>query len=193
MLLKSCVIMTISTTNMRTEFKHTFSAENYIECVAYSKADSAYRRSGQKRADFVYNFYMRKGFKLWSDLCAEMPWYEAEKWLRLWFGNEDTFSRPNSCHKRVANMDSYIGPKAYAKSLEDKIESIKNHVLKAPGKGTETNRKSELKKAVDEAELFLSVSPTIYSAKRHGEWLSETDFCSMMQFCKETVARYAAK
>lgn len=176
---------------MKTNF-HTFNARNYIENVAYKRADSAYRRSGQKRADFVYDFYMRKGLNLWADLCAEMPWYEAEKWLRLWFGNEDTFDRPDPSPSQVAKDRDFVGPKAYTNSLKDKINSIKNHIEKASRKETENNRKSELKKALNEADLFMSVSPTFYRVKRHGEWLSESEFNSMMQYCKEIVARYAA-
>lgn len=176
---------------MKTNF-HTFNAKNYIENVAYKRADSAYRRSGQKRADFVYDFNMRKGLNLWADLCAEMPWYEAEKWLRLWFGNEDTFDRPDPSSNQVAKDREFVGPKAYTNSLKDKINSIKNHIEKASRKETESNRNSELKKALNEADLFMSVSPTFYRVERHGRWLSETEFNSMMQYCKEIVARYTA-
>lgn len=177
---------------MKTKFTHTFNAEKYIESVAYSKADSAYKRSGQKRADFVYDFYMRKGLNLWSDLCAEMPWFEAEKWLRLWFGNEDTFDRPNPTTNDVAKDRAFVGPKAYANSLKDSINSIKNHIEKASRKASESNRNSELKKALNEAELFLSVSPDFYRVERHGKWLSETEYNSMLEYCKEIVAEFAA-
>lgn len=41
-----------------------FNVESYIENVAYNKANKAYRRYGQKRADSVYQTVMNYGWEI---------------------------------------------------------------------------------------------------------------------------------
>lgn len=186
--------MTLQTsTIMKTKFTHTFNAQSYIESVAYSKANKAYQRSGQKRADSVYKTYMGSGLKLWAYLTSKMPWYEAEKWLRLKFGNEDTFDRPIQAEKRVPNSGLKPGAECWAKSVIDDYKSIVKKIADFEhGTKSESNRQRILKNALNEAQIFLSVKPDIYDVGKHGKWISESEFNSMLEKMKETVAQYAA-
>ena len=49
-----------------------FDVESYIENEAYNKANKAYKRYGQKRADFVYQTVTNYGWRLWNDLTRNL-------------------------------------------------------------------------------------------------------------------------
>lgn len=178
---------------MTPDFHHRFDAQSYIESIAYSRANKAFKRSGQTRADYVYKTYTKSGLKLWADLTAKMPWYEAEKWLRLWFGNEDTFDRPIQGVKKVSDSGLKPGPECWAKYTLSEYKSILKKVDDSlNGNKSESKREMQLKTAVNNAMVFISVKPDIYDVKRHGKWISESEFNSMLETLKEIVAQYAA-
>lgn len=172
---------------------HRFDAQSYIERMAYSKAEKTYINRGQIEADKVYGKYIKIGQRLWSDLCRSLPWYEAEKWLRLQLGNEDTFDRPIQEVKKVSDSELKPGPGCWAKSVIDDYKSIVKKVADFEhGTKSESNRQRILKNALNEAQIFLSVKPDIYDENRHGKWISESEFNSMLRTLKEIVAQYAA-
>lgn len=185
--------MTLDSSRIMTNVSsHRFDARNYIESVAYSKAERSYRRSGQSRADFVFETYMKAGLKMWADLTKQTTWKEAEKWLRLWFGKENVFMAQTS-HENAKATGLKPGPKCWAKYTVDEYKSILKKVDDSlNGSKSESNRKTQLKTAVNSAVTFLDVKPWIYEKERHGKWISESEFGSMLKTMKEIVAEYAA-
>lgn len=178
---------------MTTNYTQEIDFEKYIGNVALKRARIAFRNGGQKRADRVYNSVYNSMVGSLNDMLDNnVDDYDAYLWLRLWYENIDEFDRPVSYSNLAVKESDFRGPKAYANYLRNEIKSIKKHIESARRKETESNRKSELNKALNEARDFLSVSPGIYDVNRHGEWLSEKEFNSLVQFCKEIVARYAA-
>lgn len=170
---------------------HRFDARNYIESVAYSKAERAYRRSGQSRADFVFETYMKAGLKMWADLTKQTTWKEAEKWLRLWFGKENVFTAQTSHESAKAN-GLKLGPQCWAKYTVDEYKSILKKVDDSlNGNKSESKREMQLKTAVNNAATFLAVKPWIYEEKRHGEWISESEFKNMLETMKGIVGKYS--
>lgn len=177
---------------MTTNSRHYFDAEKYIESVAYSRANRAYKRAGQSRADYVYETQKNIGMRLWFDLRHDLPWYEAEIWLRKQFGNERGETAEKSAAKPIVKSELRPGPEMYAKSVIDDYKNIVKKVADYEhGNKSENNRKRILKNALNEAQLFLSVEPDFYRAERHGKWLSQSEFNSMLQSCKEIIAKYA--
>ena len=55
-----------------------FDVANYIEYVAYNKANKTYKRYGQKRADSVYQTVTNYGWRLWDDLTHNLNGFDAE-------------------------------------------------------------------------------------------------------------------
>lgn len=173
--------------------RHYFDAEKYIESVAYSRANRAYKRAGQSRADYVYETQKNIGMRLWFDLRHDLPWYEAEIWLRKQFGNEYEETAEKSVVKSGSDNGLKPGAECWAKYTIDEYKSILKKVADSvSGNKSENNAKRQLKTAVNNAELFVRVKPDFYDVKRHGEWISESEFNSMLETCKEIVAKYAA-
>lgn len=193
-LLKLLAVLTLKTlTIMTTKFTHTFNAQSYIESVAYSRANKAFKRSGQQRADYVYKTYTKSGLKLWAYLIRRLPWYEAEKWFRLWYGKEEVFGTPKDASNEASKPCTKPGPECWAKYTIDEYKSILKKVDDSVnGNKSESKRETQLKTAVNNAKIFLSVKPDLYDKNRHGKWISESEFNSMLEKMKEIVARYAA-
>lgn len=178
------------------------SAKNFIETMALRRADSVFRTRGQQDADYVYDFYLKNGWKLWNYLTRNLPpyshatkgmWNDAEKWLRKYFINE--------CDKTVTDtspvprMKSVVipGPECWANYTICEYNSILEKIDDSlHGNKSESNAERQLKNAVNNAWLFVQVKPGIYNVERHGEYLSETEFNSMLNRCKAIVAKYAA-
>lgn len=176
---------------MSANFKYTFNADSYVESVAYFKANKAFRSGGQSRADYIYNMMMNNGMTLWHDLTARMSWYEAEKWLRLEFGFEDTFDRPKPSANRVAKQDFKPGAECWADyTINEYKDILKKLSDSLHGNKSGSNAERQLKNAVNNAWLFVQVKPGIYNVERHGKWISESEFSSMLESCKEIISKY---
>lgn len=171
-----------------TKSRNDWNPEPYIDFVANSRSEL----TTQNRRRMVYKTVRKSMFGCyWEMHRNSVSDIDVYMWLRLWFENVDEFDRISNANLAV-NESDFRGPKAYAKSLRDEIKSIKNHIESAARKETENNRNRELKKAHDEAVLFMNVSKDFYRVERHGEFLSQSEYNSMVQFCKEIVAKYAA-
>lgn len=176
---------------MHSNSRHYFDAQRYIEKIAYNKANKTFSRHGQNRADSVYNQTVKRGQRLWAHLTSSLPWYEAEKWLRFYLGNEDCFNRPVQDAKNISETELKPGPECWAKNAIDEFETILKKVDDSlNGSKSEDRRKRQLETAVNNAVNFLAVKPGIYDAKRHGEWISEKKFNSMLGTLKEIVSKY---
>lgn len=165
----------------------SFNVKRYIENVAYNKANEAYKRNGQKRADFVYNTYMRIGWRLWDDLTRDLPWYEAEIWMRKQFGNEPTETSCNS----VAKPCLKPGPQMWVYSVKDDYKTIikkLNDFLH--GLKSEKNKGIIVKSMVDMCHTFVAVEPGFYDEERHGKFLSKSEFDYMINQCKNIISQF---
>lgn len=177
---------------MKYNNRQDFNAQAYVESIAYSKAEQAFRRSGQERADYVYKTYMENGLSLWADLRQSLSWFEAELWLRKLYGNESDAAPCKSGAKSLTDSELVPGPECWAKYTLSDYKKILVRVRDSEtGRKNEKKRARQLKNAVECARIFLSVKPGIYDAERHGEWISESEFKNMLETLKEIVARYA--
>lgn len=168
-----------------------FDVKRYIESVAYKKANKAYKRSGQKRADFVYNTYMRIGWRLWDDLTHDLPWYEAEIWMRKQFGNE-TMNEPTetSCNQ-APKACLKPGPQMWVNSVKDDYKVILKKLNDfLHGLKSEKNKGIIVKSMVDMCHTFVAVEPGFYNEERHGKFLPKSEFNSMLQKCNEIISQF---
>lgn len=166
-----------------------YTQEEFINSIAISKANEVLKSRSQSDADYVYDFYMKVGWRLWYDLRCTLPWKDAMVWLRKYFEETEVKPRLNVAHKSVM----VPGPECWAKYTIDEYKSILKKVDDSVnGNKSESKRETQLKTAVNNARIFLSVKPDIYDKDRHGKWISESEFNSMLEKMKEIVARYAA-
>lgn len=164
----------------------------YIKFVSDSRSEEAAINCGEKRGEMIRKSLYKSMFGTYLEMKHnKVDDLDIYLWLRLWYENIDEFDRYSNIDLQTDSND-YLGAKAYAKAIRNDFESVKKHLESARRKATESNRKSELKKAVDNAELFIAVKPDFYSVERHGKWLGKSEFDSMMNYCKEIVAQYAA-
>lgn len=168
-----------------------FDVKRYIENVAYNRANDAYKKHGQKRADYVYQTYMRIGWKLWDDLTRDLPWYEAEIWFRKQFGNE-VFdkSTETSCNK-TPKPCLKLGPQMWVNSVKDDYKVILKKLNDfMHGLKSEKNKGIIVKSMVDMCYTFVHVKPTFYDEERHGKYLPKSEFNSMLQKCNEIISQF---
>jgi len=168
-----------------------FDVASYIENVAYNKANKAYKRHGQKRADSVYQTVTDYGWRLWNDLTLNLNDFDAEIWFRKQFGNEvlnDTTE--TSCNKaRKACLK--FGPEMWANSVKDDFKTILKKLNDfTHGKKSEKNKGFIVKSMVDMCNIFVAVEPGFYNEKRHGKYLPKTEFNSMLQKCGEIISQF---
>lgn len=168
-----------------------FNVKSYIESVAYNKANEAYKRHGQKRADFVYNTYMRVGWKLWDDLTHDLPWYEAEIWMRKQFGNEDLNNPSETNCVPVAKPCLKPGPQMWVNSVKDDYKVILKKLNDfLHGLKSEKNKGIIVKSMVDMCHTFVAVEPGFYDEERHGKFLSKSEFDYMINQCKNIISQF---
>lgn len=161
--------------------------ESYINSVAISKANEVLKTRPQSDADYVYDFYMQFGWRLWNDLRRTLPWKDAMEWLRKYFEETPAKPRLNVAHKSVI----VPGAECWAKYTVDEYNSILKKVDDSlSGNKSESKRKMQLKTAVNNAWIFVKVKPDIYDVNRHGEWISESKFSSMLKTMKEIISKY---
>lgn len=168
-----------------------FDVRRYIEDVAYNRANKAYKRHGQKRANYVYNTCMDYGWRLWDDLTHDLPWYEAEIWFRKQFGNEDLNSpsetscipEPKPCLKP--------GPQMWVNSVKDDFKTILKKLDDfLHGTKIEKNKEIIVKSMVDMCNTFVAVEPDFYNEERHDKFLPKSEFNSMMKKCNEIISQF---
>lgn len=168
-----------------------FNVESYIENVAYNKANKAYKRHGQTRADFVYQTVTNYGWRLWDDLTHNLNGFDAEIWFRKQFGNEvlnePTETSCNQVHKACLKP----GPQMWANSVKDDFRIIlkKLHDF-THGKKSEKNKGFIVKSMVDMCNIFVAVEPGFYDEERHGKYLPKSEFNSMLQKCGEIISQF---
>ena len=168
-----------------------FDVKRYIENVAYNKANRAYKRHGQKRADLVYNTYMRIGWNLWDDLTHDLPWYEAEIWMRKQFGNEDLNKSSETSCISVAKPILKLGPQMWANSVKEDYKVILKKLNDfLHGTKIEKNKGIIVKSMVDMCHTFVAVEPGFYSEERHGKYLPKSEFNSMVEQCKNIISQF---
>jgi hypothetical protein len=168
-----------------------FDVKRYIENIAYNKANVAYKRSGQKRADYVYNTCINHGWRLWDDLTRDLPWYEAEIWFRKQFGNE-VLNEPSemSCIS-VAKPCLKPGPQMWVNSVREDYKVILKKLNDfLHGTKIEKNKGIIVKSMVDMCHTFVAVEPTFYREERHGKYLPKSEFNSMLQKCNEIISQF---
>lgn len=172
---------------MTTNSRNDWNPEPYIDFVANSRAEM----TTQNRRRMVYKTVRKSMFGCyWEMHRNSVSDIDVYMWLRLWFENVDEFHRINNEDLRC---DSVVkcGSKLFAHSIIDDFKSIQNHIESAWRKDTKNNRKRMLKNALNEAEIFIAVKPDFYDEGRHGEYLSKSEFDSMLVRCKEIIAKYA--
>ena len=168
-----------------------FDVESYIENVAYNKADKAYKRHGQKRADYVFQTVKDYGWRLWDDLTNSFNGFYAEIWFRKLFGNE-VLNEPleagcNQAHEACLKP----GPKMWANSVRDDFRIIlkKLHDF-THGTKSEKNKGFIVKSMVDMCNIFIAVEPGFYEEERHGKYLPKAEFNSMIKRCDEIISQF---
>lgn len=169
----------------------SFNVKRYIENVAYNKANKAYKRSGQKRADYVYNTYMRIGWKLWDDLTRSLGNFQAEFWFRKQFGNEvlndTTETSCNKAHEACLKP----GPQMWVNSVKDDYKVILKKLNDfLHGLKSEKNKGIIVKSMVDMCHTFVAVEPGFYDEERHGKFLSKSEFDYMINQCKNIISQF---
>ena len=168
-----------------------FNVESYIENVAYNRANRAYKRHGQKRADYVYQTYMNIGWRLWDDLTHDLPWYEAEIWFRKQFGNENLIEPSETSCDHAPKPCLKPGPQMWCNSVKDDYKVIlkKLHDF-LHGTKIEKNKGIIVKSMVDMCYLFTHVTPGFYNEERHGKFLPKSEFNSMLKKCNEIISQF---
>lgn len=168
-----------------------FNVRSYIENVAYNKANKAYKRSGQKRADYVYQTYMENGWRLWGDLTRSLPWYEAEIWMRKQFGNEAMNEPTETSCKPAPKACLKPGPQMWINSVKDDYKVILKKLNDfMHGLKSEKNKGIIVKSMVDMCHTFVAVEPDFYDEKRHGKYLPKSEFNSMVNKCNEIISQF---
>lgn len=168
-----------------------FDVKSYIENVAYNKANKAYKRHGQKRADYVYNTCINHGWRLWDDLTRSLPWYEAETWMRKQFGNEDLNKPSETSCTSVAKPCLKPGPQMWVNSIKDDYKVILKKLNDfLHGTKIEKNKGIIVKSMVDMCHTFVVVEPGFYNEERHGKYLPKAEFNSMLQKCGEIISQF---
>lgn len=168
-----------------------FNVKRYIENVAYNKSNKAYKRHGQKRADFVYQTYMEIGWRLWDDLTHDLPWYEAEFWMRKRFGNEDLNEPSETSCVPVSKPCLKPGPQMWVNSVKDDYKNILKKLNDfLHGLKSEKNKGIIVKSMMDMCYTFVAVEPDFYDEKRHGKYLPKLEFDSMMKKCNEIITQF---
>lgn len=166
----------------------SFNVKSYIENVAYNKA---YKRHGQKRADFVYNTYMEIGWRLWDDLTHDLPWYEAEIWMRKQFGNEIMNEPTETSCKPAPKACLKPGPQMWVNSVKEDYKVILKKLNDfLHGLKSEKNKGIIVKSMVDMCHTFVAVEPGFYDEERHGKYLPKSEFNSMLQKCNEIISQF---
>jgi hypothetical protein len=168
-----------------------FDVASYIENVAYNKANKAYKRYGQKRADSVYQTVTNYGWRLWNDLTRSLNGFQAEYWFRKQFGNE-VLNEPSetSCNQtRKACLKP--GPEMWANSVKDDFKTILKKLNDfTKGTKSEKNKGFIVKSLVDMCNIFVAVEPDFYNEERHGKYLPKSEFNSMLQKCGEIISQF---
>lgn len=168
-----------------------FDVKRYIENVAYNKANVAYKRSGQKRADYVYNTCINHGWRLWDDLTRSLSDFQAEFWFRKQFGNEDLNEPSEKSCDQAPKACLKPGPQMWVNSVKDDYKVILKKLNDfMHGLKSEKNKGIIVKSMVDMCYTFVHVEPTFYDEKRHGKYLSKSEFDSMMNKCNEIISKF---
>ena len=155
-----------------------FDVESYIENVAYNKADKAYKRYGQKRADFVYQTVTNYGWRLWNDLTRNL-------------GNEVLNDTTETSCNQVHEACLKPGPQMWANSVKDDFKTILKKLNDfTKGTKSEKNKGFIVKSMVDMCNIFVAVEPGFYNEERHGKYLPKAEFNSMLQKCGEIVSQF---
>ena len=168
-----------------------FNVASYIENVAYNKANKAYKRHGQKRADSVYKTVTNYGWRLWDDLTRNLNDFQAECWFRKQFGNEvlndTTETSCNQAHKACLKP----GPQMWANSVKDDFKTILKKLNDfTKGTKSEKNKSFIVKSMVDMCNIFVAVEPDFYDEERHGKYLPKAEFNSMLKKCGEIISQF---
>lgn len=149
----------------------------------------AYKNVGYFAAETAARSYRKELRKEWSYLADRMPDETALKTMAERHG----YSLPETRAERPLGGGLKPGPECWAKNAINDFENIRGKVRDSlHGDKSETNRKKQLEKAVRSAASFVAIKPCFYDVKRHGKWISETMFEYMVNYCRETVRRYAA-
>ena len=168
-----------------------FDVASYIENVAYNRANKAYRRHGQMRADSVYQTVTNYGWRLWDDLTNNLNDFDAEIWFRKQFGNEVLNDTKETSCNQAHEACLKPGPQMWANSVKDDFKTIlkKLHDF-TKGTKSEKNKGFIVKSMVDMCNTFLAVEPDFYNEERHGKYLPKNEFCSMLQKCGEIISQF---
>lgn len=177
-----------------------FDVKRYIENVAYNKANKAYKRHGQKRADYVYQMCMDYGWRLWDEFSRLRFWDEihhkwnyslAEFWFRKQFGNEDLNEPSETSYDQTPKACLKPGPQMWVNSVKDDYKTILKklddflHGLKS-----EKNKGIIVKSMVYMCHTFVAVEPGFYNEERHGKFLPKPEFDSMVNRCNEIISQF---
>ena len=168
-----------------------FDVASYIENVAYNKANKAYKRHGQKRADSVYQTVTNYGWRLWNDLTRNLNDFDAEIWFRKQFGNEVLNDTKETNFNQTHKACLKFGPEMWANSVKDDFRIILKKLNDfTHGKKSEKNKSFIVKSMVDMCNIFVAVEPGFYDEKRHGKYMPKAEFDSMLQKCGEIVSQF---
>jgi hypothetical protein len=168
-----------------------FDVKSYIENVAYNKANKAYKRHGQKRADYVYQTCMENGWRLWDDLTRSLGDFQAEFWFRKQFGNEDMNEPSETSCDHAPKPCLKPGPQMWVNSVKDDYKVILKKLNDfLHGLKSEKNKGFIVKSMVDMCHIFVAVEPGFYNEERHGKFLSKPEFDSMLQKCNEIISKF---
>ena len=168
-----------------------FDVASYIEKVAYNRANKAYRRHGQKRADSVYQTVTNYGWRLWNNLTHDLNDFDAEVWFRKQFGNEDLNKVSETNFNQACKACLEPGPQMWVNSVKDDFKTIlkKLHDF-TKGTKSEKNKGFIVKSLVDMCNIFVAVEPGFYDEKRHGKYLPKSEFDSMLKKCGEIISQF---
>lgn len=151
--------------------------------------EKAYKHLGYVLAEDSTKEFVRNLEKEWTALISKTSHENAVRSMAKRHGYKVPENRTENGNKK----DPEFGPECWAKYTVDEYENILKKVSDSlHGNKSESNAKRQLKTAVDKAWLFVRVKPGIYDVEKHGEWISESEFNSMLNKCKEIVAKYAA-
>lgn len=168
-----------------------FNVASYIENVAYNKANKAYKRYGQKRADSVYQMVTNYGWRLWDDLTRNLNDFQAEYWFRKQFGNEVLNDTTETSCEKVHEACLKPGPQMWANSIKDDFKTILKKLNDfTHGKKSEKNKGFIVKSMVDMCNIFVAVEPGFYDENRHGKYMPKSEFDYMLQKCGEIISQF---
>ena len=168
-----------------------FDVKRYIENIAYNKANVAYKRSSQKRADYVYNTCSNHGWRLWDDLTRSLGVFQAEFWMRKQFGNEDLNEPSETSCDQAPKPCLKPGPQMWVNSVKDDFRVILDKLNDLLYSKKEPQNKAKIVPTmIDLCYQFVSVEPTFYREERHGKYLPKNEFDSMLKKCNEIISQF---